>query len=112
VKDRRDLARRNVDAITEGDGRTRQRFRGQLRTGPQSRAQLDDQDCDYAERALRRGREGLAAARAPEVQSLPRIQRKDAELAALAQIAHARRFLDEVCVRNRYQIDNVEISEE
>ena len=91
-------ARIAARTVMHGDGRTR--YHGQARRGQQSRAQLDEQDLADAIARLQRAKDGLAAARSPEAQLLPRIQREEAERAALAQLELAGRFLDDVGERN------------
>jgi hypothetical protein len=91
-------ARIAARTVMHHDGRTR--YHGQNRRGQQPRAQLDDQDLAEAISRLQRAKDGLAAARSPEAQLLPRIQREDAERAALAQLELAGRFLDDVGERN------------
>jgi hypothetical protein len=76
------------------------RYRGKGRRGPPAAAVNDEQDLKDAERALEKGRQALAYARSPEVQALPRIQRAGVKSEAVAFLAHAARFLDEVVDRN------------
>lgn len=85
----------------EGDGYARTRFHGQERRGQQKRHQLDLQDLDDAIDRLQRAKRGVllyveAAA------ALPKVQLDDIRLEAMAQAAHAGRFIREVLGRNRY----------
>lgn len=80
------------------DGRTR--FHGQGKRGQQPRSQLDDQDLLTARRAIDKAMAGLSLARSPAMLELPRIQRKDAERAALAVAGQSARFVLEVLERN------------
>lgn len=93
-----------TEAVDEhvADGYRRKRFRGQDRRGRQTNQQIDEQDLDDAIERLRRAKAGLALARSPEVQQLPRIQREEAKREALSQADHGLRFVEDVLERNRY----------
>ncbi len=84
----------------DSDGRTR--YHGQARRGQQPRAQLDEQDLDYAIASIARTKAGLAIARSPVYAALPRIQREEAVQAALSPADQGVRFVEEVLTRNRY----------
>lgn len=87
--------------VTEGDGRTRARYTGQGKRGPQSRAQLDDQDLAEIARLVARCTDGLRFVRAqPE---LGRVQVRDGEHAALAFLHLAIRLGGDVLERNGYE---------
>lgn len=95
-KSKRIASRTEVDP----DGRTR--YRGQERRGRQSAQQTDESDLLEAKKAIDKAIAGLALARSPEVQQLPRIQREAAKREALAQADHGSRFIEGVLERNRY----------
>lgn len=99
----RDRIAARTDAITEGDGRTRERYRGKQTTGRMSREALDAQDLELAARAVQRCRDGLAVAHGPEVAALPPIQRREALHAALSFAHLASRHLDDLLARNKYE---------
>lgn len=87
----------------EADGRTR--FHGQLQRGRQSNLSLDTQDLGDAIKGLTRGIDDLTHAASPEIQQRPKAQRDEVKRAALARIAHAIRFAQEVLDRHRYEED-------
>jgi len=89
------------------DGTGRQRFHGQAQRGRQPVWQLDDQDLAYALAAIQRARQGLAVARAPESEALPRAQRQDAIRAALSQAYLGQRHIEEILERNRYHSNQI-----
>lgn len=66
-------------------------------------AHVDDADTRYAQQAIAKGAAELAAWRASP-SSLGRVQRDAIRRAALAQIAHGRRFLEELLARHGYAI--------
>lgn len=88
---------------THADGRTR--FHGQMKRGRQANSNLDEQDLLAARKHLERGRAGLAYYNTPAVRELPRIQRDAVKRAALAEIDLARRLLEDVLERHRYDED-------
>lgn len=97
----RDRIAARTELVTEGDGRTRERYRGK-HTGKPSVAERDSDDLAAAFTGLRRCQEGLAVARAPQTLELPRIQREAVVNEALAHADMARRFLEEMLARHRY----------
>lgn len=86
----------------EADGRTR--YRGQTRRGRQTVGDLDEQDLDQLALYVAKAKAGLAYARRPEAADVPRIQRKEAEHAALGELAMGLRFGFDVCKRNRFDV--------
>jgi hypothetical protein len=97
----RDRIADRTEFVTEGDGRTRSRYKGK-HVGRASAAEMDGDDIRAVRASLQKLETGLAVARSPEVEALPRIQRKEALLAALSHADHARRFLAEMLERHRY----------
>lgn len=96
---------------TGADGRTR--YHGQERRGRQSNADLSEQDLAEAsaeiERAgidfastLKQAKRDLAFAHGPSVSELPAAQRRAVLVAALARVDLARRILEELLERYRY----------
>ena len=83
------------------DGRTR--FHGQMRRGRQTNASLDDQDMISEQKIMDKARRGRAYADSLEIQERGRIERESAELAWLGLVFLARRQLDEVLERHRYE---------
>lgn len=77
------------------------RYRGRGKRGNPGPAVADERDLVDAADALKKGAEGLRYFRSPEVQALPRIQRKAAEDEAVALLALAARFVDEIVDRHR-----------
>lgn len=104
VKRRRDLIADRTDMVTEGDGRTRRRFRGR-RKGRQSSAVMDDESIRAVRDEIRDLEDGLVAARSAEIEALPRIQRREHLLAALSHADVARRFLEEMLERYNYPME-------
>jgi len=99
----RDRIAARTDHVTEGDGRTRSRFRGRgAASGRMSNEEKTDADLRDAVEALRKCEAGLVLSRSPEVAALPPIQRKEALLAALSHADHARRFLVDLLERHKY----------
>ena len=88
--------------FVEADGRTR--YRGQERRGRQTVADLDEQDIDLAILYLTKCRGALRYARRPEAADVPRIQRREAEHAAIGELAMGLRFGFDICVRNGYPV--------
>lgn len=82
----------------DGDGWARYRGKGQR--GAPGAAVNDEQDLASAADALEKGRIAMRYARSPQVLALPRIQRRGALNEAIAQLALAARFLDDVVERN------------
>ena len=82
----------------DGDGW--RRYRGKGRRGAPGAAVNDEQDLADATKALERGRQALAYARSPEVEALPRIQKRAVLNEALAHLGLAGRTLGEVTSRN------------
>lgn len=91
-----------VSREVEGDGYARTRYHGQPRRGQQPRHQLDDQDLVDAVDRIERARRGLVLWKEAKDAELPRIQLQEILNAAMAQAAHAKRFIAEVLERNRY----------
>lgn len=89
------------------DATGRERYHGQAQRGRQPIFQLDDQDLEYALEAIQRARVGLAAARAPAMELLPKAERMDAIRAALSLAHLGQRHLDEVLERNRYHSNQI-----
>lgn len=77
------------------------RYRGKGRRGAPGAAVNDEQDLHDATKALERGRQALAYARSPEVERLPRIQKRAVLNEALAHLGLAGRTLGEVTQRNQ-----------
>ena len=98
-----------LEIRVEADGwtRTRERYVGQGKRGPQSKAALDDQDLDDAIARLQRAKAALQVASSPEVAELPLAQRQETKAAALAQVVHGIRF--GIAVLHRHRIDVSEI---
>lgn len=92
-----------AQTILGEDGRTR--YHGQLRRGRQSLARLDEKDIDTAITELLKAKDGLRLARAPKNAKLPRIQRKEADHAALSMAHLAIRVVMDALVRNGYPVD-------
>lgn len=78
-----------------------QRYRGRGRRGKPPAGANDDLDLRYALDAIERGKAGLVYARSDAVKALPRVQRREAMLAAIAHLELASRFLDEVVDRGK-----------
>lgn len=76
------------------------RFRGKGRRGAPGAAANDEQDLSSAKATMERGAAALRYARSPEVQALPRIQKKGAMAEAVAILELAARFLDDITMRN------------
>ena len=93
-----------TEPITEGDGRTRSRFRGSgLRGGAnQTASVVDGQELLLARKALDAAMVGLHEWRRPEVQQLPRIQKAAARRSYLALAHLALRHLEELLERAGY----------
>lgn len=87
-------------AITEGDGRTRNRGVGQTRRGRVSFADQDAQDARHIATQVERAIVELAAAHS--VTDLPKTQRADRLHAALARFDLVQRFIGELLDRHRY----------
>jgi len=83
----------------DGDGWAR--YRGQGRRGAPTAATNDEQDLHAALETFERGRAALIYARSPEVEALPRIQKRSVRDEAAGLLALAARFLDEIVDRNR-----------
>lgn len=98
-KEKQDWSAKGSDPWRK-DGDGWQRYRGKGRRGAPPAAAGDDSDIASALDALEKGRAALLYARSPEVTALPRIQRKGARDEAVALLALAARFLDDVCDRN------------
>jgi hypothetical protein len=88
--------------VLEADGYARSRYHGQSRRGQQKRHQLDAQDIDEAIERLQRAKRGVLLAAEAEEQQMPRVQRDEIRLAAMAQAALAGRFVEEILDRNNY----------
>jgi hypothetical protein len=82
------------------DGEGFKRYRGRAKRGAPGAQANDEQDLTSASDTLERGRAAIRFARSAEVLALPRIQRRGAMSEAVALLALAARFLDEVCDRN------------
>lgn len=76
------------------------RYRGQGRRGAPGAAVNDERDLADVTKALDRGRRALVYARSPEVEALPRIQKRAVMNEALAHLGLAGRTLGEVTARN------------
>lgn len=76
------------------------RYRGKGRRGAPGAAANDEQDLASAKATMERGAAALRYARSPEVQALPRIQKKGAMAEAVAILELAARFLDDITMRN------------
>jgi hypothetical protein len=77
------------------------RYRGKGRRGAPGAAVNDAEDLRYALQTLERGAQALAYSRSPEVQELPRIQRRAVVNEALSHLGLAGRTLGDVAARNR-----------
>lgn len=86
----------------EADGR--RRYRGQLRRGRQTVGDLDEQDLDQLAIQVAKAKAGLAYARRPEAADVPRIQRREAEHAAIGELVMGLRFGFDICIRNGYPV--------
>lgn len=95
------LERIRARTATGDDGRVR--YHGQTRRGRQSVGSLDEQDIDAVIHECGKALEGLRLARDAKHAELPRIQRKEAEHAALGFLYLATRLADEVLDRNRFE---------
>lgn len=101
-RDRIDGASKSAEAgfrsVTEGDGRTRNRYVVRKKGHP-SRQDEDDWDIRAAEAEIDRAKVALASFYSPEVQALPRVQRDAALIDFVAHIELAQRFLAELKAR-------------
>lgn len=97
-----DGARNQVRAITEADGRTRNRLVGRSRRGGIGNAANDELDVRLVQRELETAITALAYAHSPEVKAMPRIQARDILHAALARLNLAQRLLGEILARHKY----------
>lgn len=87
--------------VTEGDGRTRNRYIGHGKRGAQSTAANDAQDLVDILKCIEKCRDGLVAVAAEP--DLGRIERKAAEHAALSHLHLATRLAGDVFIRHRYE---------
>lgn len=87
-------------AVTEGDGRTRNRGVGQTRRGRVSFADQDAQDARQIATQVERAIVELAAAHSAT--DLPKTQRTDRLHAALSRFDLVQRFIGELLDRHRY----------
>jgi hypothetical protein len=89
---------------TESDSNTL-RYRGLGTRGQVPSAVLDDRALKHIAVEIERGRQAIEYARSQQVAVLPKSQQRDALHAALSLFALARRFIDEMLDRHRYQVD-------
>jgi hypothetical protein len=95
-----------VDALTEKltvaadtwrkDGDGWERYRGKGRRGPPPITKVADEDLAAAERELAKARAALAYYASPEVQEQGRIAKQGVKNVAIAQLALAARFVDQI----------------
>jgi hypothetical protein len=75
------------------------RMRGGDR-GRRPAAELDAEDLDDAVKCLETGRKEIAHVHGPDVAALPRAQKDEVKAAAVSWLERAKRWIDEVLVRN------------
>lgn len=92
------LERIRARTYLEADGRVR--YRGQLRRGRQSVADLDAKDLAIVRQYIAKYDAAIDYARRPEAADVPRIQRDAAQREARGYLRTAARFCNEILVRN------------
>lgn len=110
VENRRDRIRaRLIPWENSPQNAGRVRLRGGKRGAP-SVEQLDGVDLRYARRDFDHGVEGLAYFRTPEVQSMGGMQRDDVKREALAKLAEARGWINDILRRHKHE--EIEVGDE
>jgi hypothetical protein len=79
------------------------RYHGRAVRGAPPASVTDEADCKQISAEVERARRGLEYAHSAEVAELPRIQRKEARHAALSRLALAKRYIEEVLQRHKYE---------
>ncbi len=91
-------------ANTAVDAEGRVRYHGKAKRGAPSKATNNADAVADMRKALQRGEEALALVESDEVKALPRIQREEVKLAALAPFDLLRRTARELLEANRYPL--------
>jgi hypothetical protein len=79
------------------------RYHGRAVRGAPPASVTDEADCKQISAEVERARRGLEYAHSAECAELPRIQRKEARHAALSRLALAKRYIEEVLQRHKYE---------
>jgi hypothetical protein len=93
-------AESRVAAATSVDKDGRSRYHGRAERGRQPTVDLDRQDLVDAARCLGDGRAAVEYLWTTEIQALPRAQKLEVRAAAMSWLQRAKRWIDEVLVRN------------